>query len=114
MTVAERLKLLREKRGYTMDYVAKILGVAQQTYFKYEHGIIVNIPIDKVELLAKLFGVTEGYIMGWEKSPSNNQDTELLELFHQLDDEDKIEIVEVIKLKLNRKKDVLLAEKQSV
>lgn len=106
MTVAERLKSLREQKDYTMEYVAKALNVAQQTYFKYEHGIIVNIPIDKVEILARLFGVSESYIMGWSNKEQEN-DNELLSLYHQLDSDDKDEIIDVIKLKLSRKKDTL-------
>lgn len=65
MTVGERLKSLRESNGFTQVYVAKHIGATKQTVYKYETGIVTNIPLDKLELLADLYGVTPAYITGW-------------------------------------------------
>ena len=65
MTFAERLKQLRKENGMTLEEVGNIIGVGRANIYKYEHGIITNVPPDKVHQLADLFGVTRPYMMGW-------------------------------------------------
>ena len=65
MTFGERLKRLREAQDLTLEEVGEYIGVRRPTVFKYENGIITNIPSDKVEALARLFCVTPAYLMGW-------------------------------------------------
>lgn len=78
MTFAERLKQLRKENGMTLEEVGNIIGVGRANIYKYEHGIITNVPPDKVHQLANLFGVTRPYIMGWTEkrnvSPDENLD----------------------------------------
>ena len=66
MTIGKRIRQLREQQGYSQTYFAKKLNVSKQTLYKYENGIITNIPSDKVEKIAEYCGVTPSYIMGWE------------------------------------------------
>lgn len=68
--VGTRLKSLRIKKGYTQEYVGNIVGTSKQTLYKYERGIVTNIPPDKIEALAKLYDVQPGHIMGWAESHS--------------------------------------------
>ena len=79
MTFADRLRQLREEKGLTLDEVGQYIGVGRANIYKYEHGIIVNIPPDKVHKLAELFGVTRPYLMGWTDdrgiNPHKNLDT---------------------------------------
>ena len=84
-----RLRQLRKKLGYTQEFVGKNIGVSKQTLYKYEMGIITNIPSDKIEALAKLYGVQPEYIMGWDSStpkpsPSYYVDPETAELADRL------------------------------
>lgn len=65
MKIGARLKQLRKENGYTQEMLAKRLNVTPQTVYKYERGVITNIPSDKVEQIAKLFKVSPAYIMGW-------------------------------------------------
>jgi len=67
MTIGEKLKTLREEHKMTLEDVASSIGVGRATVFKYENGIITNIPLDKIELLSKLFSVSPAYLMGWEE-----------------------------------------------
>lgn len=67
-TVGERLKRLRKEHGLTREVVAKTMGTSAQTIYKYETGMITNIPGDKVEKLAALYQVTPAYIMDWDMS----------------------------------------------
>lgn len=67
MTIGERIKNKRCDLGLTQDEVAKKIGVALQTIFKYENGIISNIPIEKIEKLAKTLQTTPEYLLGWDR-----------------------------------------------
>ena len=73
MAKGERIKALREKNGMTQDELAEKLGTTKQTVYKYETGVITNIPSDKIEEMAALFGVTPSYLMGWDEDPKNGQ-----------------------------------------
>lgn len=89
-TIGTRLKELRLQKDYTQEYVGNIIGVSKQTLYKYENGIVTNIPSDKIEALAKVYGVTPEYIMGWTAPsqepdrPSYYIDPETAELAEQL------------------------------
>jgi transcriptional regulator with XRE-family HTH domain len=49
----------------TIAEVGRRIGVGRSTAYKYETGAIAKIPDDKVEALAKLFGVSEPFLKGW-------------------------------------------------
>lgn len=66
MKVGEMLKELRTNKNLSLDDVSKQLGIARQTLYKYETGIISNIPLTRIEELAKIYRVKPGYIMGWK------------------------------------------------
>ena len=72
MTIGEKIKMAREAKGLTQEQLGALCGTTKQTIFKYENGIITNIPSDKIELLAKALHTTPGKLMGWEDTlPSN-------------------------------------------
>ena len=90
-TIGIRLKELRLQKEYTQEYVGNIIGVSKQTLYKYENGIVTNIPSDKIEALAKVYGVTPEYIMGWNtptspepEAPSYYHDPETAEVAERL------------------------------
>lgn len=56
----------REKAGISQTDFAKMIKVTKQTLYKYEQGIITNIPSDKIEEIANALGVSPSYIMGWK------------------------------------------------
>lgn len=74
MEIHENIKLLREKRGETLEEVAKAIGSSKQTIQRYETGEIKNIPYDKIVALAKHFRVKPGAIMGWEDTEAFTDD----------------------------------------
>ena len=57
MTKGERIKARREELGITQVALADMIGESKQTVYKYESGLVSNIPSDKVELIAKALGV---------------------------------------------------------
>ena len=70
MSKGQRIKELREKNKMTQEQLAEKLGTSKQAIFKYENGIVTNIPSDKVEMMAKIFRVSPAYIMDWNE-PEN-------------------------------------------
>lgn len=78
MTIGERIKLHREKANLTQDELAKQLNTTKQTVYKYENNVVTNIPSDKIEKMAELFGVNPGYLMGWEGDHFSGEKTDML------------------------------------
>lgn len=62
--IGERIGTLRKDAGLTLDDVATALGTIRQTVYKYEHGIVSNIPAKNIVKLAQLFNVSSDYILG--------------------------------------------------
>lgn len=71
MEIGERIRTLRESAGLSQTELAEKIKVLKQTLYKYEKGIITNIPSDKIEALTKVFGVSEAYLMGWDDKFNN-------------------------------------------
>lgn len=69
--IGERIKNRRQELGFSQVELAKKIGVSKQSLYKYENGIITNIPSDKIELLANVLRTTPGFLMGWESSTQN-------------------------------------------
>ena len=65
-SIGTKLKTLRENKKLTLDEVAQKVGTTRQTLFKYENGIVTNIPSNKIEELARFYGVSPAYLMGWK------------------------------------------------
>ncbi len=66
MSIGENIRHKRQELGYTLQDVAKRMKTSRQTVQRYETGVIANIPSDKIEQLAEIFGVTPSYLMGWD------------------------------------------------
>lgn len=67
MGLKENIKFYRNKCDLTLEEVAKILGISKPTLQRYESGVISNIPYDKIEGLAEIFGITPAQLMGWDE-----------------------------------------------
>ena len=68
MDKGQRIKQLRKLKKISQADLAEMLGTSKQNVYKYESGIITNIPSDKIELMAQIFNVSPCYIMGWDTS----------------------------------------------
>lgn len=58
MTIGEKLLKLRINAKKTREEVAKIIGVSPQAIYKYENGIVENLPLNRIEKFSKLYNVT--------------------------------------------------------
>lgn len=65
MDFGERLRTLRTEKNMSMEEVGQHIGVGRANVYKYEHGMVKNIPPEKARKLAELFEVTVPYLMGW-------------------------------------------------
>lgn len=58
MLLSERLKKLRLDKNMSQVELAKLMNTTKQTIYKYEHDIIGNIPLDRIEQYSRIFRVT--------------------------------------------------------
>lgn len=72
LTVGERIKMLRTEKHMTLEDVAKGIGTSRATVSKYENGMIAHIPLDKIEAIAQLLGVSSSYLTGWTDKRNNS------------------------------------------
>jgi transcriptional regulator with XRE-family HTH domain len=65
MSIGQRIKILRTKRGMTIDDLAAKLGKNRTTVYRYENGDIENLPLGILGPLADALDTTPGHLMGW-------------------------------------------------
>ena len=63
-----RLKRLRKEKNETQYTLAELLSVNEKTISRWENGES-NIKPDKAQQLADFFGVSVGYLLGYEEEP---------------------------------------------
>ena len=101
-----RVKTLREEKGYTLEEVGKFLHVARATVQRYESGVITKIPSDKIEMLAQLFDVSPGYIMGWMPKAGTDAhgdaELHLISIFRKLNADGQEYVLEQAKYALGK------------
>ena len=67
----KRIRDLREDRDLNQTAVAKMLGMSQTGYSKYETGEN-DVPTDILIKLANFYGVSVDYLLGRTKNPKMN------------------------------------------
>lgn len=79
MILAEKIMVLRKKKGWSQEELAEKLGISRQSISKWESG--ASVPdIDKILTLGHLFGVSTDYLlkdeMDGEELPRVEEDEE--------------------------------------
>lgn len=72
MELGGRIRSFREKSGYTQEDLARKLGTTKQTIYKYENGIVTNIPLTRIEQLALALNVSVDSLMGWTSGTTHS------------------------------------------
>lgn len=105
-TIGERIKMAREAKGMSQEDLGKSFGATKQTVYKYETGIITNIPLDNLEKMANVLGVSSAYLAGWEDAPEfqtlckvaeEMYKKESLEKFVESFSDEELEIVSILR-----------------
>ena len=78
-----RLKELRQEKKLTQQEIANKIGVTKRTYIYWEKGER-QIKPDKAQQLANIFGVSVGYLLGYDEVPKELIDELELQLDHVL------------------------------
>lgn len=56
--VGKRIRNIRQLRGYSQEGLAEIVGTTKQSIYKYETGLVSNIPLKKFRAIAKALDVS--------------------------------------------------------
>lgn len=116
LSIGEKIKNLRIKLGYTQDELASSAKTTKQTIYKYETGVITNIPASKLLLIAEKLETSPAYLMGWEDNLKSSEkitlkEAELIKSFKALNSEEKEKVIEYTKA-LQQKMPVLIIENE--
>lgn len=72
MTMGERIRILREQSGLTMEQLGEKIGVQKSAIKKYENGTVENIKRSTIKTMASIFGVSPSYLMFGEEIEEKN------------------------------------------
>ena len=99
--IVDRIKSRRLELKYSYQELADKTGMSKSTLQRYEAGAIRNIPLDKVQVLARGLGVSPEWLMGWQQAASpatplqlTKQEEHLVISFRGLNDEGREKAVE--------------------
>ena len=84
--LGNKIKMLREEKGMTLEELGNKVGVGKSTIRKWEVGMIANMRRDNLQKVAAALGVNPNYLMGYEdEAPSyyiNDDARELAQFLH--------------------------------
>lgn len=83
-----RLKELRKEKKISQKKLSEIFGVTEKTISRWENEE-VQIKPDKTQELADYFGVSVGYLLGYEETPDSLLDEIASDLNRQLTKDEK-------------------------
>lgn len=64
--IMQRMKDRREELNMSYQALSEKVGLSKSTLQRYETGYIKNMPVDKLEEIARALCVSPSYLMGWE------------------------------------------------
>jgi len=79
MTVADRIKQLREAKGWSQEELASRMGYTGKSSISKIETSGNDITLKKISRLAKALNTSESYLMGWVQSPSADYDPKALD-----------------------------------
>lgn len=93
MTIGQKIKTQREALNMTQEELGKLCGTTKQTIFKYETGVITNIPMDRLCVIAEKLRVSPCWILGWDEASApepqrlTSDEVSLLSDYRSMNDE---------------------------
>jgi repressor LexA len=108
MSIGTKIRQLREANNMSLEDVAQLCGTTRQTIYKYENGIVTNIPYDRIILLAKALHTTPASLFDFDsKKISSGEDgltegeRQVLELFRQIPEDQQPVVLAMIRAALS-------------
>lgn len=99
MTVADRIKYLREKKEMSQEELAHQMGLKSRSSITRIEKSGNDISLRDVERLSEIFNVSPLYLMGWQDESDNINDKEIpdhlkkyaqfIDLYEQLNDNNR-------------------------
>jgi len=73
MTMGQKIYMLRRDNNMTQAQLAAKIGVTYQAVNKYEHDVVTNIPIKRLEKIAEALGTTTSYLRSSSSIVAHNR-----------------------------------------
>lgn len=74
MTTGERIKYYRKQAHLTQDELAQKIGTTKQNIYKYEKGVVDNIPLSRISAIASAADASPSEILGLANKESKPAD----------------------------------------
>ena len=71
--IMSRMKKRREELNMSYQTLSDKVEISKSTLQRYETGYIKNMPVDKLEDVAKALCVSPSYLMGWEDNDESEK-----------------------------------------
>ena len=84
MTIGERIKKIRKSKKISVDTIATQLGISKTTIYRYEDSTIEKIPLQVIEKLSEILGVSLAELTG--NGPDKKETSELPVAFDNAQD----------------------------
>ena len=69
-SVGDRIKELRQAKGYSAEDLGRLIGKDRATIYRYEASGYVKAPLQVIEQIAIALDTTPAYLMGWDDQAS--------------------------------------------
>ena len=101
--IIERIKKRRLELGMSYQELADKTGLSKSTLQRYETGGISNIPLSKLNILAKALKISPLYIIGIENNNNNlNFSTDKLQSLSPENQEKALEYIHLLNMLENK------------
>lgn len=71
--IGNRIKNCRYELNMTQEELGALLGVQKAAIQKYESSTVVNLKLETIEKLCKIFDVSPNYLLGWRMDLTASQ-----------------------------------------
>ncbi len=61
-TMGEKIRELRQQKGYSQEYVAKAAGISQPAYSRYESDLVTRFIPQHIKSIAETLNTTAEYL----------------------------------------------------
>ncbi|MBR1815848.1 MAG: helix-turn-helix domain-containing protein [Lachnospiraceae bacterium] len=96
MTIGNRIKSRRIELGLSVDDLAKRINKNRATIYRYEKGDIESLPTSILEPLAKALNTSPEYLIGWVKTPINNNGSKVVNVLGRVSAGTPLDAIEYV------------------